>query len=437
MTMIARFRTLAFLTLVAGMVACNSTAARTTPAGKSTPTPSPLPPSPTAAVSPTAEPNSTPEAVWRPEDIPLCPTEGRLISPPPGFGIEGTIIYQQNNWYGLYAIGGKPLRQGQLPLNATQQASVYGFSPDGQWLAYAPEIPGIEGAVVFGTPVLILLSAIGERIEQNLDVSGLEDVLRASCCPDHEFFDSTGEWINNGLLYIRLAGISNMGRGMVSTLPMVFDPWKGSWVKHWIDDLPEVSRTSLGYVGWNHIKFSPDMSRVLYPSKKGGITLYDLAQGVEVWSDRKYFVMYGEEMAWSPDSSVVAVINNRAFPEERHFWVISRDGEVREIIDAANLAISSLCWSPNSRYLAFTDYSHIENMYLYLYDRQADHYLYRCPLPRVYTELFWSPDGEWIAFGDAMEGSLYLLKVQTGEVIELVENASPVGWSDKFPVVWP
>jgi hypothetical protein len=50
--------------------------------------------------------------------------------------------------------------------------------------------------------------------------------------------------------------------------------------------------------------------------------------------------------------------------------------------------------------------------------------------------MIWSPDSRYLAFGKAGLG-LRLLEVSTGEVIELLPDAIPVGWSATFPVEWP
>lgn len=396
-------------------------------------------PSPSSTIKPsltqTTEPNE--------QVIPVCTGNGQILSPRSDIGIKGTIAYQKGNYQGLYTIGGTPLLQGTI--DSEQKVVVFGFSPDGNWLAYAPEESSSGETVVFGTPMMILLSAAGERIEQNMNVSGLEKELqdRCCCCQGYKFFDSAGEWINNSLMYIHLGATSDIEGGMFSSLPKIFNSMTGIWEDNWLSSLPDLYTIMPTRGGIHHIKISPDLSRILYPAESGGIILRDLIHDTEIWSDKEFAVPWGEEIAWSSNSATVAAVNILYVgPGNRRLLLISRDGEVTEIVNDAypqpELEPVSLSWSPDSRYLAFFDRH--SNVNLYLYDTQSDRYIYHCPLTGItygYPSLVWSPDSEWIAFSDMPEGSMQLLNVQSGEAIELLENAIPLGWSEDFPVEWP
>ena len=336
-----------------------------------------------------------------------------------------------------------PLTQSQLPMGLEQEFVVYDFSPDGKWLAYSPlhssEDPSLR---LFETPMMILLSYTGERIEHPIDVSVFEDELR-ECCLD-SYFDRLSDdshWINNELLYMELFALPVEGSTGGAVMPEIFDPFAGVWLTDWLDALSD--RPGVGTFR-DDIGISPDLSRVLYPFISGegwgnGIILRDLTTKNELWFDPMFAYDYGILIRWSPDSSVVAVANRLT----SRLLLISRDGDVREEIANSSFLgsgfnVEYLAWSPDGRYLALIDDYEIVND-VYIYDTVNDQYIYRCPLTELsdyFIRLIWSPDGAWIAL-TALDSPLQVLNVQTGEVIQLLDDAIAVGWSDKFPTVWP
>ena len=229
---------------------------------------------------------------------------------------------------------------------------------------------------------------------------------------------------------------------MISHLPKVFDPFTGAWQTQWFEDLPDLYMIIPDRVGIDHIKLSTDLSQVLYPAVPRSIILRDVAQGSKIWSDNNFYRPWGEMVQWSPDSEMVAVINLLVPSEDRKLLLITRNGEVTKIVSAnfpsQDFVVDELRWSPNSRYLAYIEsYTEVN---LYLFDTQTNQYVYRCPLPGMTGNaptLVWSPDSEWIAFGDQLKGPMQILNRETGEVIKLLDNAAPVGWSEVFPTQWP
>jgi hypothetical protein len=79
---------------------------------------------------------------------------------------------------------------------------------------------------------------------------------------------------------------------------------------------------------------------------------------------------------------------------------------------------------------------------LFIYDTGTWQFVYSCPIASYKPSpprLLWSPDGAYIAlytFSSSLS-PLLILEVKTGEIIELVQDAIAVGWSDSFPVEWP
>ena len=394
------------------------------------------------------------------EAIRVCPGEGVPISPPAGFGFSGTIVYQHYYHQGLYTIGGQPLVQSHVLISETQEYDIYGFSPDGSWLAYAPvsrrNAPQgtrtMTTTLVLETPSIILLSASGEKIENAFNFEGLN------------YQDNTGQWLqiynirsiasypnsywlNEHLIYAILAFDDPTDRYTHGyAVPILFDPFQDTWLD---EALKGLDRFNDGRIG-----ISPDMRRVLYEAKsldavsgmsiESGITLRDLDKDEDIWSDPKF--PSSVTIRWAPDSSMVAV-GNTLFSGDDQLLLLSRDGDSKVIADATfpgyGFALVDLSWSPDSRYLALVTHRHDpeEDVEIYLYDTLTERYIYFCPLvtyKKAPSAVFWSPDSSYIALSSsASKMPLQLFDVNTGKIFKIAEDAIAVGWSDKFPVEWP
>jgi WD40 repeat protein len=243
------------------------------------------------------------------------------------------------------------------------------------------------------------------------------------------------------LLYTEIHTIFEEG-GVVFSVPAIYDPFKKEWQFDWFRELPDRYKALSSRIKAHEVGISPDLSRMLYPANNLGINLRDLNRNVNIWTDQSFLNPYAEFIRWSPDSQLVAAANLPLEPHDRRLMLISRDGQVNQIADATypspELSIIDISWSPNGRYLAVMDSHDITT--LYLFDRESDRYVYRCPLPGIDNSVvrsIWSPDSAWIAFSPKTSSPLFILNVQTGEVIKLLAEGIAAGWSDQFSVNWP
>lgn len=361
--------------------------------------------------------------------------------PPADFGINGTLLFQDGEGMGLYTLGGTPYRQTRQLVDATQEAVVLGFSPSGHWLAYVtvqrvPErSPGME------TPTMVLLSDTGERIERLIDLSAYQDVLK-ECCPFNDRFGVWyGYWLNDQLLYVEIHSSDSTASGMVSALPTIYDPFTETWYQ-WFEELPDRYEIGAVRIKGHEIGLSPDLSRVLYPVRSGGITLRDIPDKREIWSDSGFELYKGEFIRWSQDSQHVALANFLIKPPKTSLLIISREGNVLRIVNgtypSAEFQLIGMNWSPDGRYLAIIGWSETTN--LYLFDTYTSRYQYYCPM-KVKNEWIpypiWSPDSAWIALSANVDTPLYVMNVPTGKLYELLDNAIVKAWSGKFTTEWP
>ena len=376
-----------------------------------------------------APPTSSPTGVRT--SVPNCLGNGLTHTPAAGFGLPGKIVYQDGNEQGLYAVGGVPLAHSQLSVPKTQEDVVFGFSPDGKWLAYAPVQYATSVTPMFETPSLVMLSADNVKVEHTLDVSRFKDELEP---PEHfSGVSRYGYWMNKELLYVIL-DIENPNGTLAGSSAKLYDPSTGQWQESLLRKLS----------GWRtgaEFAFSPDLTLALY-ELESGVVLRDLNQDRKIWSDVALDTGHGTIIRWAPNGAMVAVANIPTLPEDWRIRLVSRDGSsVKTILDSAYPAptpaflVYFIGWSPDGRFLGIVTQEDVPT--IYIYDTTSDEYRYRCPLPsyRQYApETVWSPDSAYVAFAaPVLHLPLQVLNVHDGIVTEVTQDAMAVGWTNKWP----
>jgi WD40 repeat protein len=385
--------------------------------------------------SPISNPTFTPKPTETITEIRKCSGGGRIALPSKGFNISGTLFYQTRDSPGIFMFGGSPLSHHKLPISDKEEVFSIGFSPDGKWFAYAPVITNTSSKIAVYTPLIVILSSSGEKIELPLDFQGKEgdpgsgEYLTGISSPSY--------WINSNLLFTTLNYDYHDLYTPSLGIPILLDAFQGSWMEKPIEKLKDRFE-------YQYLSFSPDMMRALYGAKNG-IVLRDLEKDDILWSDPEYPNDQFALFRWSPDSYLVAVTNLLTLPEKRSLFFLSRNGEKREdilpFLPSGNYRVYDIGWSRDSRFLALiVDYEEQDDQ-IYIYDTKLSHFTYSCPLVGFQAEppnLLWSPDGSSIAlFGLSYDSPLLVLKIKAGEIIEVAQNAVTVGWSDQFPVKWP
>lgn len=409
---------------------------------------------PTSPVRITPTPSPTNQPIQTKSPNPVCPNHGNPVPRSSIQGINGTILYQIENQSGIFTLGGSSLERSYIPLPEASDNVIVGLSPNGKSLAYAPKkykstlkrvFDGdkitLTGKIVFETPSLTILTALGERINYEFQIKDL--IYRSYQDWPVEWLKTiirypASYWINDDIIAVRLFyddPIDPYSRGY-SPIKMFKTTVEGSWID---GPLKKLNRLDDGEVG-----FSPDMSRVLYEAKNGdfssGIVLRDLEKNINLWSDPDFSPSV--IVRWAFNSSMVAV-GNKLIGRDDRILIISRNGD-QEIITDSTLTLDGfylmdLSWSPDSRYLALIThrYSPFEQVDFLIYDSTKGQFVLNCPLisQQSFSRLFWSPDNQYIAFsGSDYDLPVEILNTETGEVYELVQNAVIIGWTDKFPL---
>ncbi|GAP16020.1 hypothetical protein LARV_03815 [Longilinea arvoryzae] len=365
------------------------------------------------------------------EEIPFCHGSGTHKLVTKDIQITGTIVFQTDDLRGLYTLGGSPLTSKQvIPDNL--QSIMIGFSPDGNWFAYAPFDSGVTDGIDHFD--LTLLSAEGKELNQSLDLVQLEEYLQEG----YWFMGNRipSFWISSDLIYVTLYARNPEETSTAYRLgdfPRILDPFTGSWENQLLD-LPEYDLSS-------PVGISPDRSRALY-AEMDGLSLWDYDRGETI---RKYsFLIPSLEglSLWSPDGSKAAYVNLNDDYSEMTGVIIKNDGSYLPLVNKefpkAGLFIQYASWSPNSKLLALA-VAEGEDINLLIYDAISEQYIHQCIVSKALgydPALTWSPDSAQIAISSP-DSPILLYDLPSGNIFELAQHGRVKGWSDKFPLNLP
>lgn len=365
-----------------------------------------------------------------PNIVPVCRENGKHNYTSDNSEISGTIIYQNFDSTGLYTLGGSPITSFQLLVDESQQNVVFGFSPDGEWLAYSPI--NANSVTNFEFLEIVLQSADGERVVQTLTTKDFDKELQVG----HKLVGVSGYsyWINSELIYVTLYSQNPDPNtsGALSNLPKVLNPFDAEWSDRYLDLPGRLSSQVFG--------ISPDGSRALY--EENGLVLWDYLRNVQIWHNGSLISPYRALINWSPDSSIVAYASLFDPINNEPVSLITMNGEyipiVNKIFPTPGFSILSLSWSPNGKYLALAGRNE-ENLMIAIYDVTSKKYISQCPVGKLNgmaPSLIWSPNSSFIAISD-VDSPILVFDLVSESVLELVQYGRVLGWSDSFPRTLP
>ena len=343
---------------------------------------------------------------------------------------NGAIIYQNDDLGGLYVVGGSSIDGSQI-LSDDYTSIVFGFSPDGNWLAYSPF--GSNSDKDFYSLRVTLLSADGHKKENALSTKELALELDEN----HRFdgINLHSYWINNDIIYVELIvdEMSGLNNAIIPELrPKVLNPFTQKWENQYLL-LP--GRDTGGNFG-----ISPDQRMVLY--EEHGLSLWDYGSNKNLWRNLFSTDMTLSQIAWSPDSSKVAYVVPDGEIEKNKAVILTKDGSIAPLLDdtdpAPGLVFEGLGWSPNGQYLALA-LKEEDNLVVFIYDSGIGKYVSQCIVSKFshpYPSLVWSPDNQQIAISQ-IGSPILIYDIASGEIFDLFQHGIVKGWSDKFPIDWP
>jgi hypothetical protein len=356
--------------------------------------------------------------------------------PPDSFGLDGTIITQRKEGREgeIWLISGRPLTYSPVSLpEGTKVVNVFGFSSDGQWLAYA--LTRTSQGEIKDSMNLIVRSANGEFFEHTLDVRSTSPVLEGLEYPAP--VNWVGSWIDSRLIEVQIYYRIVPEMPKWDRISTVMDPFRGVWQNDIFESLPGLA---YDVYEWHFTGISPDQTRVLYNANitpvDSRITLWDTVSQKQLWQHPGFVGTEFAGIQWSPDSSkAVYFVGGR---EEGHHgvYLVSRDGgEIQEIAGVDYLKPEAfpnvVRWSPDGRMLALTQIESEQLQTTYIYDVESRQYIYQCAFHGNFADYYvaveWSPDSRSIAISS--DNDVYILDLRSGIVTALAGAGRVYGWS--------
>lgn len=158
------------------------------------------------------------------------------------------------------------------------------------------------------------------------------------------------------------------------------------------------SPASQNYLGW-----SPDGNKIVFEFSHD-INQLDLATiNLENNKTETFTFTAGDEHhpAWSPDGNEIAYLyfDSSSSSKASQLWVMDCESKTSNKILDAEVAYSNIDWSPNGEWIAYIDTKEKSNCGdIYLIRPDGSDKSRIMELPSCASSLSWSPNGEFIAF---------------------------------------
>jgi WD40 repeat protein len=351
--------------------------------------------------------------------VKTCENNGSPTASTKDFKSSGEVVFLSSDQNKLKALNLETQKISTIQDNKDNRLSIFGLSPNKKWFAFADLTHDSNGKIRRDFN-LELVSDTGETKKHQMNISDFEDLFMG------DVFVGFGSsyWINDNLIYTTLLvqNPSKYGSKTPTYLPVIIDPFTGSWDNNLLSFLTESNRR-------DEIGFSPDLQHVVMQDQK--IKLKDLKNNKELWSNDRFFLEIPQsKVRWSPNGKFVAIGNRFPVPQ---ILVVSTDGTKSETVPLENISgLLEFEWSPNSQsIMMYHSYSDQEKNF-YLYDMGKQQIVFKCPVQQPWDIVFqWSPDSNQVIFG-TQDGYLQILDIPSGRVAKLdVQNALPLSWANK------
>lgn len=198
-------------------------------------------------------------------------------------------------------------------------------------------------------------------------------------------------------------------------------------------------------IAWGAVP-DPTLTRAAYLRRRVdpvadwyNLVLWDLQADKELWVLNKGSTKFTEP-AWSPDGTRLAVValNEDEYDFDRfELYIVSRDGQAQQWVDVEgyypNVNYGKLKWSPNGRYIAFTQKS--GKFPVLIVDTEQKQVLDFCIAGgATHSEVIWSPDSTQLILPRQSE-PFVVIDLQRRAAAQIVQDANfrPVGWLATAP----
>lgn len=366
-----------------------------------------------------------------------------LESIPAGFTSEGVLVAQNQARLRppsreVYILDIKNNRNvlANLPMEGIQFGKT---SPDGKWIAYSRNFWDSAGENIVSEDITISsLNGQTYKFSPKKVVQNNPDWL----------FLLTKEWLDNNHL---LVGLNVPNQNILGTLTVfVWDPFTGE--KQVIKpDFPELYDTQTHpFPSWGYgvVVYNPSLTRALYFRSEDGLSgfqyvLWDMNKGESIASFPIYDVTI--DPRWSPDGTKVAIVD---YKDQEEISIIDDDGQLSQLTHIGDsykyVGIRNLYWSPDGNHIAFSLWSKLSDddvktdahiATLAVADATTGKVTNTCiPIGANYggnLDMVWSPNGKQLVVKDESVDNynrLILVDIERGVAMQIAENMDPFGW---------
>lgn len=390
----------------------------------------------TAQITPTPKKENEANAINQCKDVSPVPSTA-------DFGFDGVIAYYDKDQDSFILLGQQPLTQAKIPISRDYYEMV-GFSPDGKWLGFISHDLGI-----------LAYATGGQRSEKQVNLGDIQKLLPADATFQGWTFPDwvNSNLLRTGVFYslqddpnFRDILFVNPFDAKLYTdyIPVITDRGSGGALS-FSPDLKRAIYVSTDGESNALTLFNMETNEPLLRIKpffdpnvvKGAGRVNDRI----AWTNNSEWVAYTE--AEEPLSPLDRVASHTGL------YILDRDGK-RGNIQITNFhkeyksfQANNPAWSHDNRFLAFsvsasTDDGDGLKEYVYVYDVSNNSFTMVCPAQgKLISSLAWSPDSRYIAYSvytyEYIYGGLYIIDLQNGDVVKIAENVNQLGgWSINY-----
>lgn len=353
--------------------------------------------------------------------------------------IKGVIVFS-GEFYGArsYLLDMQSGSKTVLDQEENEKLTGFAVSPDHKWLAYQ------KTNTQSGVSKIIMMSSDG-KVVKTIDWN--------------KSWRKIAGWLNGQILMI------NKNRGKNEIDSIVFLNTINNEAREIIPEYPNMwiiwveKSFNWGSFNTSGTIYDPALTKVVYPfsnEQKSGVVLWDLENQKEITTISGG---YGNQPKWmSTGEGFVINLSVRYQSNARmneEFFYISKSGITKQVTRLnqtdGNTSIGFFNWSPDDKSIAFWLNIDKVNDYPDIYPHSPAGYPNRLAILDIdsgrvvdtcvpgdlsLSPPVWSLDGNYLVSEDyygadfPFKGRVFLLDIEQGIIIEIGENAIPIGWME-------
>lgn len=391
-----------------------------------------LPATPTHTAAMTLQPTKTATSTIQPSPT----THARQVirdcfelSPSWKEPLPGVLVLEHSNYGSGFFIDMASGQKSAINQDGSTLVGDFAISPDKNWLAYSQAQRGTGS--------------------EEFVVQSLDGVKKFATEVDDQKVQTIAYWLNNDVLLLWNHAPSQpldtidfynpfteeqevMPMDYPGILPFDDDAWDFSW--------PSIT---IYAPTLDHLVYLKNTKEEEYIPNDATLVLWDRKAQLPI-KEVDNFGYASVYPLWKADGSgLIFVKANPGNPPETfmdEIFYLSVEGDLKQLTNLAhdfqNVVIFSYQWSPDEQYLAFemeADLSRGQTptSHLMILEMNTIQIVDTCLDPYQFTNLVWSPDGRYLAYSEQLADEntqAVVIDLETKEGFALEQNLLPVGW---------